>query len=285
MKIIERQAKSILVPSRLPDADYVVNPYTGCQFGCIYCYATFTSRFVNEPRADWGSYVYVKTNAVELARKQLEKWPPAKKEAVIMFSSVTDPYQGIEHKYRLTRGVLQALVDAHYPGKVTILTKSPLVLRDVDLLERLNAEAGLTITTADDQLSRLLEVTAPLASRRLETLQALGQRGVRTYAFVGPLLPHFRYQPELLDELLGKIAAAGVHEVYVEHINLTGYIRGRLLSELADAAEDIRRVYQSADTRPHRQILDQMVHDLLVKHNLRLRMGEAIYHPSTEGRK
>jgi DNA repair photolyase len=146
MKIIERQAKSILVPSRLPDADYVVNPYTGCQFGCIYCYATFTSRFVNEPRADWGSYVYVKTNAVELARKQLEKWPPAKQEAVIMFSSVTDPYQGIEHKYRLTRGVLQALVDAHYPGKVTILTKSPLVLRDVDLLERLNAEAGLTIT-------------------------------------------------------------------------------------------------------------------------------------------
>jgi DNA repair photolyase len=122
-------------------------------------------------------------------------------------------------------------------------------------------------------------VTAPLASRRLETLQALGRRGVRAYAFVGPLLPHFRYQPELLDELLGKIAATGVREVYVEHINLTGYICGRLLSEMSSASADIRQVYQSADTRQHRQMLDQMVHDLLVKHGLRLRMGEAIYHP------
>ena len=281
MKIVERESKSILVPSRLPDADYVVNPYTGCQFGCLYCYATFTSRFVNEPRAGWGSYVYVKTNAVELARQQLEKWPASKKDAVILFSSVTDPYQGIEHRYRLTRGVLQALVDARYPGRVTILTKSPLVLRDVDLLEQLNAEAGLTITTADDQLSRLLEVTAPLASRRLDTLQQLAARRIPTYAFVGPLLPHFRYQPHLLDELLGKIAAAGVHEVYVEHINLTGYIRGRLLAELSSASEDIRRVYQAADTRQHRQVLDQMLHDLLVKHGLRARggTGGAIYHP------
>jgi DNA repair photolyase len=183
MKIVEREAKSIIVPSRLPDADYVVNPYTGCQFACLYCYATFTpevrgftSRFVNEPRSGWGSYVYVKKNAVELATRQLEKWPPSKKEAVIMFSSVTDPYQGLERRYQLTRGVLQALVDARHPGLVTILTKSPLVLRDVDLPERLNAEAGLTITpstsgvtTADDQLSRLLEVTASLASRRLDT--------------------------------------------------------------------------------------------------------------------
>ena len=79
-------------------------------------------------------------------------------------------------------------------------------------------------------------MTAPLATRRLETLRELAERGIRTYAFVGPLLPHFRYQPELLDELLGKIAAAGVREVYVEHINLTGYIRGRLLSELSSAS-------------------------------------------------
>ena len=121
-------------------------------------------------------------------------------------------------------------------------------------------------------------MTAPLASRRLDTLQQLAARGIRTYAFVGPLLPHFRYQPQLLDELLGKIAAAGVSEVYVEHINLTGYIRERLLSELSSAPEEVRQVYQSADTRQHRQILDQMVHDLLVKHGLRARLGGAIHH-------
>ena len=217
MKIHELKAKSIIVPSNLPDVDYVINPYTGCQFGCIYCYATFMGRFVNEPRRNWGNYVYVKANAVELAGNQLRKWGAKRKEASILFSSVTDPYQAVENKFWLTRGILGALVESGYLGPVSILTKSPLVSRDVDLLIRLNAEVGLTVTTTDDRLSRYLEVSAPQARRRLDTLEKLGKAGIRTYAFVGPLLPHFRYQPNLLDELFGAIAGTGSKEVYVEH--------------------------------------------------------------------
>ena len=86
MKIEEVPAKSILVASKLPDADYVANPYTGCQFACAYCYASFMGRFVNEPVTSWGGYVYVKANAVALAQTQLKRWSLRKRKSSILLS-------------------------------------------------------------------------------------------------------------------------------------------------------------------------------------------------------
>ncbi len=279
MKIQEINAKSVLVASKLPDSDYVVNPYTGCQFGCLYCYATFMGRFVNEPRSNWGNYVYVKINAVEVASSELAKWKPERRQSTILLSSVTDPYHGIEAKYKLSRGILQVFADAQYPGRIGILTKSPMVLRDVDIIKRLhNVDVGLTITTTDDKLSRFLEVTAPLASRRLETLQKLNDEGIPTYAFVGTLLPHFRYHPELLDQLFKKIAETGNREIYVEHINLPTYVKERLWETLRQESEEVQEVYQGARTSRHREELDLIVQELVAKHNLRVRLGGTIYH-------
>lgn len=278
MKIVEVEAKSIIVPSKLPDADYVINPYTGCQFGCLYCYATFSGRFVNEPRSNWGEYVYVKKNAIELARKQLLRWPESKRGCTILFSSVTDPYQGIEKERQLTRGILKELVLARYSGKVSVLTKSPIVLRDVDLLAELNSEVGVTITTTDDKLSRMLEVRAPLASRRLETLKELAAKGISTYAFVGPLFPHFRYRPDLLEALFGSIAETGTKTVYVEHINLPGYVKERIWPELRDEPEEVQAIYRGAETKHHREILSALVDELIKKYGLEIRLGGAIYH-------
>src|SRR5438093_11831028 len=233
MKVVEIEAKSILVRSKLPDAEYVVNPYIGCVFGCHYCYASFAGRFVGEPIGNWGSYVYAKINAVPLFEVELAKLRRAGRAPSILLSSVTDAYQGAEKKYRLTRGILEALAREPYPGVVSILTKSPLVLRDADLLATIpRAEVGLTVTTTDDRLSRFVEVRAPLASRRLRTLAELHDAGVETYAFVGPLLPHFRYDPEALDELFAGLAKAGVSSVFVEQINLRPYIIQSLLQIL-----------------------------------------------------
>jgi DNA repair photolyase len=156
-------------------------------------------------------------------------------------------------------------------------------LRDVDLLRRLPlAEVGMTITTTDDTLSRWLEVRAPLATRRLKTLKELNDAGIETYAFVGPLLPHFRYRRDLLDELFGRLAETGVHSLYVEHINLRSYIRQRLWETLKDEPDEVREVYAGAATAEHRQALDRIVAELLTKHGLDLRLGEVLYHNSQE---
>jgi len=279
MRIEEVTAKSIIVPSKLPDVDYVINPYTGCQFGCLYCYATFVGRFVNEPRSNWGNYVYVKANAIALARDQLDSWGEKRKLSSILFSSVTDPYHGIERKYRLTKGILDVFVEQSYTGPISILTKSPLVLRDLELLTQLNSEVGLTITTTDDHLSRFLEVKAPLASRRLDTVAKLVQEGIRTYVFIGPLLPHFRYQPELLDDLFHAIADTGTKEVYVEHINLPKYVKDQISKTLLGESKEVQAIYKGAVSQSHRDILTAVVEELTAKYNLHIRLGGTIYHP------
>ena len=274
-------ATSILVRSKLPDAEYVINPYTGCAFGCLYCYASFTGRFVGQPRNAWGDYVYAKENAVAVFEVELRRLRGAGRAPSLLMSSVTDPYQGAERRCRLTRSILEALAREPYPGPVSILTKSPLVLRDLDVLSALpRAEVGLTVTTTDDRLGRFLEVRAPRASRRLGALATLATHGLPTYAFVGPLLPHFRYERDALDALFGGLAGAGVRSVYVEHINLSPYIRQRLWRVMRTEPPDVQRVYREAATTDHRQALDALVAELLDKHGLALRLSRVLYHPS-----
>jgi DNA repair photolyase len=276
----EIECKSILVSSKLPDADYVVNPYTGCIFGCAYCYASFMGRFVNEPIDNWGNYLYVKKNAVEVFERDLAAMSEDKRtSSSILMSSVTDPYQGAEKKYRLVRGILEILVRESYPGSVSILTKSPLVLRDVDLLKQLPCvEVGMTVTTTDDKTSRFLEVQAPLASRRIDTLRQLNAQGIKTYAFVGPLLPHFRYRADLLEDLFRTLSDAGVRELFVEHMNLKGYIRKRLVEVLADDMPSAVPIYSEAAGDEHRNALEAMVSTLVEKYGFRLRLGKVLAH-------
>ncbi len=279
MEPVEIEAKSLINRSKIPSVDYVVNPYVGCVFGCAYCYASASGSRVGEPVSAWGDYLYVKINAVEVVRKQLQRMGEGKRRGTLVLSSQTDPYQGHEKHYRLTRGILAELVEVGYSGTVRILTKSPLVTRDIDLLTALpDAEVGLTVTSTDDSVSRWLEVRAPLASRRLKTLAELHEAGVRTYAFIGPLLPHFLEEPQLLEDLLARLAETGVREVYMEHINLDPYIRRRMEEVLAGEPDQVRDAYVRARTRVHRERLDELVGPLLAKHGLELRFDEIVRH-------
>jgi DNA repair photolyase len=278
MEIRETEARSILVRSRLPDADYVANPYTGCEFGCVYCYASFMGGLGDDAAREWGSYVTVKTNAVELFRKEIARLNRREPGARIFISSVTDPYQGVESKYRLTRGILEAAADSGYAGLVSVQTKSSLVLRDIDVLKRVrNAEVGMTVTTTDDELGRLLEVRATRTSERLAALRRLADEGIRTYAFVGPLLPRFRLEPGLLDRLFSGISGAGVREIYVEHMNLRPYIRERLFRLLANR-QDLVGEFSDALDPEHRKELNRIVERLAKKHGLRIALGGAMHH-------
>lgn len=279
MRIIETNAKSILVKSQLPATDYVVNPYTGCSFACGYCYASFMGRFINEPIQEWGNYVYVKTNAVEIFTQEIAKLSIKKRNATILLSSVTDAWQGPEKKYQLARQILQCLNKYAYPGLISILTKSQLILQDLDVIASLSQkEVGITITSTEDKIGRFMEVHAPSASHRLLTLKALNEANVPTYAFIGPLLPHFRYRPELLDDLFRAIHEAGTTSVFVEHLNTSPYILGRIAPLIATADKHVREAYESARTAEHRQAVSDLVLDLVKKYQFDLRLGRVLDH-------
>lgn len=279
MRVTEIECKSMLVASKLPASDYVVNPYTGCSFACAYCYASFMGRFVGEPIEAWGDYVSVKTNAVEVFRDDLRRLPQSKRNSTILLSSVTDAWQGPEKKYRLARGVLEVLGDDKYPGFLSILTKSPLVLRDVDVISRIaDKEVGVTITTTDDEIGKFMEAHAPAASVRLDTLSALNKAGIPTYAFVGPLFPHYRYRQDLLEDLFRRIRDAGTSSIFAEHLNTSAYIVKRINPLVEKADESVRAVYASARTQEHRNVLSDMVLRLVDKYDFDLRLGRVLDH-------
>jgi len=275
--IKEIKAKSILVSSKLPDTDYVINPYTGCAFGCSYCYASFMGRFVGKKIDDWGNYVFVKANLVEVLEKQLEKIKD--KTKTIFLSSVTDPYQGIENKYKLTRKALELLVKYKWKGKIGILTKSNLVLRDIDLFKKLKkVEVGLTITSTDDKVSRFLERSAPPVSLRLKALKKLNEEGIKTYAFVGPLLPHFSANPKGLKKIFDALEKTEVKELYLEHLNLSSYIQGRLLKRLKGEKNEVIRKFYEARKGEYKKELNEVIRKLLANYNFKVRRGEVLEH-------
>lgn len=280
MNIKEILAKSIITKSKLPDADYVINPYTGCQFGCLYCYASFMGRFVNESLDNWGNYLYVKTNAHQLFISEYHILKKVENDSIsVLLSSVTDCYQPAEKKYELTRKILAHFQLQNFMGTVSILTKSPLVLRDIDILKNINnVEVGLTVTDTDDRLSNFLESKAPSNKSRLETLTRLNNEGIKTYAFLGPLLPHFRYDSFKLESLIKTIADSGVSEVYVEQMNLKPYILSRVSPQLNYLDEKSQLVYNEAKFNPHRKALQEMILPLLNKYHLKLKLNKVIYH-------
>ena len=282
-KVKEIQAKSIIGTTQVPSADYVINPYTGCQFACMYCFASFMGRFVGETNNNWGNYVYVKTNAIELMEKDIQRLMKKNPHPKIAMSTVTDPYQGVEKKYRLTRGILEVFAKQNYQGRVGILTKSPMVLDDLELLKKIpNLEVGLSITTTDDKLSRFLEVKAPLASARLRTLKKLNNAGIKTYVFIGPFLPHMKLKPELIDKLFSEIKAAGTNDVKIEYLNLPKYVRPKMNKLLKEETQEIQEVYTTSQLKKYREQIEPILRENLLKHDLKLKFDEIIHHVTNQ---
>jgi len=192
--------KTLLIKSRLPEVDYCINPYIGCLHGCVYCYARFMRRFTKHTEK-WGDFLDVKINAPEVLEKELSKNP---KRGTVLLGSVTDAYQPAERKYRVTRSVLQILLKHNLP--VSILTKSDLVVRDIDVLKQLNdCEVGLTITTLDRKVAADFEPCAFSPQKRIDALVSLNLAGIKTYAFIGPVLPGLTNLEAIFSALNGKV--------------------------------------------------------------------------------
>ena len=181
MKIEEVKCKTALSKSNLPGLDYSLNPYKGCQHSCAYCYVPNVLRLKRE---SWGTYVYVKTNIPTILSKELKN----KKRGVVGISTVTDPYQPIERKYRLTRYCLEQLLIHDFP--ISIQTKSDLILRDIDIISRFSeAEVMVSIGTLNDSERKKLEPGSSSIKSRLNVLHTFSDLGIKTTVFFGPIYP------------------------------------------------------------------------------------------------
>jgi DNA repair photolyase len=212
MKVKEIFAKTILTKTAIAGFDYCLNPYVGCGHGCRYCYASFMKRFTGhlEP---WGEFIDVKVNAPSLLKRQLKR----AKQGVVALSSVTDPYQPIERKYQLTRMCLEALLEAQF--SVNLLTRSPLCLRDIDLLKQFkNIEVGFSVTTHDEGIKKIFEPYSPTIHSRVKALETLRREKIPTYAFIGPMLP---LEPKLLVAMLYGL----VDEVLIDRMNYPNKVK------------------------------------------------------------
>src|SRR5512143_4057888 len=191
-EVQEVPARRIITRNESPDIgfDRSINPYRGCEHGCIYCFARPTHAYLGmSPGVDFESRLFAKPNAAELLAKELSA--PGYVPKTIAIGTNTDPYQPIEKKMRIMRSILEVLRDFRHP--VGIVTKSPLVLRDIDILADMAheglAKVALSVTTLDRKLARTMEPRAGTPQRRLQAISALSKAGIPTGVMFAPVIP------------------------------------------------------------------------------------------------
>lgn len=229
------ECRRALSPSGLPGIDYALNPYGGCEHGCVYCYAPELTH------SEWDTWrvVKVKTNVASRLVKELPNV-----RGVIGIGTTTDPYQNAESRFMLTRTCLGKLKERNM--RIHIHTKSDLILRDVDLLKKMEGDIGITITSLDDRISKRIEPGAPMPGTRLNVLRELTSEGLDTYALVGPVLDVLNGMEE---RFAREVASTGVSRMYLDDLN-----RRPLLSErmdrigIAGSREVLERIRSAASS-------------------------------------
>ncbi|HEX8541485.1 MAG TPA: PA0069 family radical SAM protein [Pseudomonas sp.] len=209
-QVTSETAKSIITRNSSPDIpfDRSINPYRGCEHGCIYCYARPSHAYWDmSPGLDFETKLIAKTNAAAVLEQQLSK--PGYKCAPITLGANTDPYQPIEREYKITRAVLEVLLRYRHP--VTIITKGSLILRDLDLLAELAKQRLLSVfislTTLDDELKRILEPRAAAPKARLRAIRVMRDAGIPVGVLCAPMIPMINDME--LESLLSEAKAAG----------------------------------------------------------------------------
>jgi len=265
-RLREVECKSVLNKSGL--ADYAVNCYAGCEHGCVYCYARFATRF-SHPGEPWGDFVDVKVNAPQVLAREVRR----KKAGTVFISSVCDGWQPKEASYGLTRQCLESLL--RYRFQVSILTKNALAGRDLDLLASSKdlVDFGVTITTLDEGLRRLIEPGSSSSGERLNLLQEARRRGIRTHAFLGPLMPGLSDTGSSLESLLRAVKDTGIDYFYVDRLNprfgVWPSLRGMLQKHFPDLIEVYRRLlYNENDRSEYSERLASSAVSLAKKHGL-----------------
>ncbi len=254
MKLSQTTAKSVLVRSTLPASDYVANPYTGCPHKCRYCYAEFMRRRTGHTE-DWGDFIDIKSyEATKLPRNLVGK--------TILLSSVTDPYNPYEMKYHKSREVLELIADTG--AHIEILSKSDMMLRDLDLLKKIpDLSVGISLNTLDDSFRRDMEPCAPSVQRRLNALEALHGEGIRTYTFISPIFPHITDIHAIIERV-----SPYSDMICFENLNLRGETKKSILQYIGEKYPQYLTAYQNIYLKrdiSYWQSLEDEIHKLSEK--------------------
>jgi DNA repair photolyase len=248
MRFYEVHAKSVLnrVPerSRMPFR-WTINPYRGCSHACSYCFARPTHKYLDfNPGRDFEREIVVKVNAPEVLRVELAR-PSWKREHVALGTN-TDPYQWVEGRYRLMEGIWEALLEAGNP--CSVLTKSPLLLRDLPLMlriaERASFSACLSIPTLDEKAWRETEPHTPSPRARLEAVAELNRAGIPTGVLIAPLMPGINDAPHQVEPLLELAAQAGARSIGGVALHLRGEVRTVFMDWLRSQRPDLVARYE-----------------------------------------
>ena len=255
---------------------WTINPYRGCEFACKYCYARYTHEFMElRDGVDFERKIYVKQHAAELLRQELRS---VKLGEEIAIGTATDPYQPIERRLEVTRAILEEL-SQHAGLELGIVTKSNLVLRDIDLLQRIAENnqifVNLTVTTLDVDLARLLEPRAPRPDLRMETVRKLNLEGVNAGVICAPVVPGITDAPRDLEALARATAGAGGKYIYANPLFLKPCSAAVFLpfleKEFPHLADSYRQRYKDRAFLPkaYGQRLSQLMARLRQKYGLR----------------
>jgi len=215
MIIKEINVKDYLTKSNLPSSDYVINPYVGCSHSCKYCYASFMKRFTGHTE-DWGSFIDIKKcdkkiNLDKISRKS------------VFLSSVTDCYNKLEEKYKITKSILEQLINSDC--YLSISTKSNLILRDIDLLKQIkNLSVSISINTINENFRKDMD-NASTIKERFDTLEKLHDNGIHTVLFMSPIFPYITEWKDIINE-----SKKYIDEYWFENLNLRGQYKSYILN-------------------------------------------------------
>jgi DNA repair photolyase len=244
VRVVEVAAKSALNRVRRMGFRWSLNPYTGCAHQCVFCYARGTHAYRDlDGVREWGSALGVKVNIARVLRAELAR--PSWRPEEIAIGTATDPYQALEGRYRLMRGILAALRDARTPFHIT--TRSPLIVRDLDLLaacaRRADVGVAVSIATLDERLAREIEPTVAPPRQRLRAVRALANAGIRVAVAVAPVLPGITDSPDALAAVVRAAADAGASHVWHGALNLGAVTRDAYFTFLSTSRPELVERY------------------------------------------
>jgi DNA repair photolyase len=244
VEVVEQHAKSIINAVTGMPFRWSINPYRGCYHQCRFCYARRTHTYLEEDGvSNWGAKLYVKVNAPAVVRTELAKrsW----KRETVAIGTVTDPYQPLEGRYRVTRGILEALRD--YQSPASLITRSPLVVRDIDVLQGLarvaSASVSISIATLDEKLAREIEPTVAPPRQRLRAVRMLADAGVHVNVALAPVLPHLTDTPENIEAVVQAAREAGAAKVWHNTLYLHDITRETFFSYLREYRPELLAQY------------------------------------------